>query len=52
MTKIMPSSPSSTRLRKLILPFALASTLITGCEPPKPVPKTAVPNMQNVSAYR
>ena len=38
--KTTSTSPSSTRHLKLVLSFALASTLITSCEPPKPVPKT------------
>jgi hypothetical protein len=46
--KTMSSGLSSKGLRKLILPFALASTLITSCEPPKPIPKTAAPNTQDV----
>jgi hypothetical protein len=38
--KTTPPSPPSTRCHKLALSFALASTLITSCAPPKPIPKT------------
>jgi hypothetical protein len=31
---------------KLLLSFALTATLITSCDPPKPVPKTTTNNLQ------
>ena len=44
----LPIPRKTTRFNryKFLLPLALAATLITSCEPPKPTPKTTTDNLR------